>query len=254
MLHAHHTCCASSQPILACYDSISAALAEEPLFTDVKGVLTAQVSAWAARGKLPLGADMTAAIQRMRLKDAALTGAALSLAGQPSLNGRSVSAEQESMLRMQYAMAIIRLVNGISDSAQKGTVAKSVAHLAETAGVRGAASQHCCSLGSNPLLSSHGVQRDECRQHAGSACRKYTGQRWHATAGLPRILVDVRHEASHNELPSLALLRLAAGTALAWLAHSYWQAQADHVTLRKAQIVELIKVWFGLCKPSSYHI
>lgn len=26
-------------------------------------------------------------------------------------------------------------------------------------------------------------------------------------AGLPRILVDLRHEATHNELPSLATLR-----------------------------------------------
>ena len=103
--------------------------------------MTAQVSAWEARGKLPLGADMTAAIQRMRLRDAALTGAAPLLVGQPSPQGQSVSAEQESMLRMQYALAIIRLVNGISDSAQKGTVAKSVAHLAETAGACHAALQ-----------------------------------------------------------------------------------------------------------------
>ena len=77
-------------------------------------------------------------------------------------------------------------------------------------------------------------------------CRRHTGQRCCAAVGLPRILVDVRHEASHNELPSLALLRLAADSALTWLAHSYWQAQADHVTLRKTQIVELIKVVFGL--------
>ena len=84
---------------------------------------------------------MTAAIHRMRLRDAEVTGAVPSLAGQPSQHGQSVSAEQESMLRMQYALAIIRLVNGISDSAQKGTMAKSVAHLAETAGVSGAASQ-----------------------------------------------------------------------------------------------------------------
>ncbi len=85
------------------------------------------MSAWEARGKLPLGADMTAAIQRMRLRDPALTSP-----GQQACQG--LSAEQESMLRMQYALAIIRLVNGISDSAQKGTVAKSVANLAETAG------------------------------------------------------------------------------------------------------------------------
>ena len=78
-------------------------------------------------------------------------------------------------------------------------------------------------------------------------CRRYIGQKCHAAVGLPRILVDVRHEASHNELPSLPLLRLAADSALTWLAHSYWQAQADHVALRKIQIVELIKVALGLC-------
>ena len=63
-----------------------------------------------------------------------------------------------------------------------------------------------------------------------------------ALAGLPRILVDIRHEASHNELPSLALLRLGAHSALTWLSQSYWQQQADHVTLRKSQIHELLQV------------
>ena len=135
--------------------------------------MMAQVSAWEARGKLPLGADMTAAIQRMRLRDAAVTGAAPSLVGQPSLQGQSVSADQESMLRMQYALAIIRLVNGISDSAQKGTVAKSVAHLAETAGACNSALQECDSLGSvsmtHSLIRSHcprrGRMQASCQQH-----------------------------------------------------------------------------------------
>lgn len=68
-----------------------------------------------------------------------------------------------------------------------------------------------------------------------------------AAEGLPRILVDVRHEASHNELPSLALLRLAADAALTWLSQSYWQQQADHVTLRKSQIIELLKVRIPCC-------
>ena len=90
-----------------------------------------QVAAWEARGKLPLGADMTAAIQRMHLRDPASASSST-----PGKGGSAqVSEDQESMLRMQYAMAIIRLVNGISDSAQKGNVAKSVAHLAESAGV-----------------------------------------------------------------------------------------------------------------------
>lgn len=37
--------------------------------------------------------------------------------------------------------------------------------------------------------------------------------------------MDVRHEASHNELPNLALLRLAAEHGLIWLRNSYWQRQ-----------------------------
>ena len=40
----------------------------------------------------------------------------------------------EMQLRLQYAMAIIRLVNGIADSAQKKKVASSVAALATNVG------------------------------------------------------------------------------------------------------------------------
>lgn len=40
----------------------------------------------------------------------------------------------ELQLRLQYSMTLVRLVNGISDSAQKGRVASSVAALAEDAG------------------------------------------------------------------------------------------------------------------------
>lgn len=43
-------------------------------------------------------------------------------------------AVSETLLRMQYAMAVIRVVNGIADSAQKGKVATSVASLASFAG------------------------------------------------------------------------------------------------------------------------
>ena len=40
--------------------------------------------------------------------------------------------------------------------------------------------------------------------------------------GLPSVLVDVRHEATHNHLPSLQLLRHSAQLALEWLTESYW--------------------------------
>ncbi len=41
-------------------------------------------------------------------------------------------------------------------------------------------------------------------------------------AGLPQLLVDVRHAATHGEAPSLQLLRLAARQALDWLRAAYW--------------------------------
>lgn len=41
-------------------------------------------------------------------------------------------------------------------------------------------------------------------------------------AGLSRLLVDIRHESTHNELPSLPTLQLAARQALDWLVSQYW--------------------------------
>ena len=57
------------------------------------------------------------------------------------------------------------------------------------------------------------------------------------------MLVDIRHEATHNELPSLALLRVAAGRALDWLRASYWQRQADHIAAEHSRIRQLLQVF-----------
>ncbi len=40
--------------------------------------------------------------------------------------------------------------------------------------------------------------------------------------GLPNWIVDLRHDAAHNELPSLVPLRLAAKTLLGFLMEKYW--------------------------------
>jgi hypothetical protein len=48
--------------------------------------------------------------------------------------------------------------------------------------------------------------------------------------GLPSWIVDLRHEASHKELPSLCTLRLAASFLLDYLAERYWRAQDDQLT------------------------
>lgn len=85
-----------------------------------------QVKAWEARGRLPLGAEITACLHELHMRDQGY-GATVGASSQPT-------SEPESLLRLQYAMLVIRLVNGISDSSQKGRVAMSVANLAEDAG------------------------------------------------------------------------------------------------------------------------
>lgn len=43
------------------------------------------------------------------------------------------------------------------------------------------------------------------------------------TIGLPATFVELRHQATHEQLPSLARLRVAAEKALAWIWDYYWQ-------------------------------
>lgn len=41
--------------------------------------------------------------------------------------------------------------------------------------------------------------------------------------GLPASFVELRHEATHGDLPSLVVLRRAAERALEWLWNDYWK-------------------------------
>uniref|UniRef100_A0A1D1ZK34 Ribosomal biogenesis protein LAS1L n=2 Tax=Anthurium amnicola TaxID=1678845 RepID=A0A1D1ZK34_9ARAE len=43
--------------------------------------------------------------------------------------------------------------------------------------------------------------------------------------GMPRMVIDIRHESSHRDLPSLPLVRLASTKALDWLKSHYWEPQ-----------------------------
>ncbi|CAL5013300.1 unnamed protein product [Urochloa decumbens] len=47
--------------------------------------------------------------------------------------------------------------------------------------------------------------------------------------GIPRVLVDIRHESSHRNLPSLRLLRLASIKAFDWLKCIYWDSQTNSI-------------------------
>ncbi|KAF7822193.1 pre-rRNA-processing protein las1 isoform X2 [Senna tora] len=47
--------------------------------------------------------------------------------------------------------------------------------------------------------------------------------------GIPRMLIDVRHEGSHRELPSLQVVRSASVKALDWLKSYYWEPQSKAI-------------------------
>lgn len=47
------------------------------------------------------------------------------------------------------------------------------------------------------------------------------------TIGLPATFVELRHQATHEQLPSLAKLRSAARKALGWIWEYYWRQLAD---------------------------
>nr|AAL91200.1 unknown protein [Arabidopsis thaliana]AAO00916.1 unknown protein [Arabidopsis thaliana] len=51
--------------------------------------------------------------------------------------------------------------------------------------------------------------------------------------GIPRKLIDLRHEGSHRELPALSVLRDAADEALEWLKSYYWEQQKYQIPLKR---------------------
>jgi hypothetical protein len=131
-----------------------------------------RVIAWRQRGRIPLAVDITSALVYTFLRDPIAPRAHL------RSHQQVLIAASESTLQSEYALTIIRFVNGVTDSVQKGKVAASVSRHAEF-------------------------------------------------AGLHPLLVDVRHQSTHNSLASLHSLRLAAAHALSWLQQNYWDAQAS---------------------------
>eukprot|EP00892_Ulva_mutabilis_P011472 jgi/Ulvmu1/8698/UM047_0038.1 len=152
--------------------------------TAVQAGLSA-VMGWRRRGKLPLGIDVTAMLLATSLNDPHGPGPCIS-SKQPTASGMQASLQNE------YSLTIIRLVNGVSDSCQKGKVAGSVSKNADN-------------------------------------------------AGLHPMLVDVRHEATHNHIPSLHMLRLAASHALSWLYLNYWSAQNDRYCAAVSDAVTVLQ-------------
>lgn len=54
------------------------------------------------------------------------------------------------------------------------------------------------------------------------------------TIGLPATFVELRHQATHEQLPSLAKLRSAAKKALDWIWNYYWKHLVDESAAAKS--------------------
>jgi len=61
-----------------------------------------------------------------------------------------------------------------------------------------------------------------------------------ARLGIPQWLVDLRHEATHASLPSLATLRMGAQHLLDWLYRGYWEKQAQDLESAAAAATHLL--------------
>ncbi|XP_050377091.1 uncharacterized protein LOC126794421 [Argentina anserina] len=52
--------------------------------------------------------------------------------------------------------------------------------------------------------------------------------------GIPRSLIDIRHEGSHRELPALQVVRTASMKALDWLKYYYWEPQKNAIPFQSS--------------------
>ena len=66
--------------------------------------------------------------------------------------------------------------------------------------------------------------------------------------GLPDWLVDLRHEATHANLPSLEVLRAGHKFALDWLQIHYWESQIVEFGKRDGELIMLLQEYAKLCK------
>ncbi|XP_039060417.1 uncharacterized protein LOC120204384 isoform X2 [Hibiscus syriacus] len=55
--------------------------------------------------------------------------------------------------------------------------------------------------------------------------------------GIPRRLIDVRHEGSHRDLPALTIARDSSVVALNWLKSYYWEPQKKQISFHRDGIV-----------------
>lgn len=158
------------------WQDVHAALFSDDVYAQQRAL--SRVAAWRSRAQLPVAISATAQLLEIQLHERM---------AQHHHHGVGIASRSHMELSLQYSAAIVRCVNGLVDSAQKGTYAMAVSGLAQR-------------------------------------------------IGIPLWIVDLRHESTHNQMPSLPVLRFAAQHLLAWLRSNYWLKQEE---LLRSQVLQL---------------
>lgn len=88
----------------------------------------------------------------------------------------------------------------------------------------------------------------------GMDCRRTSVAARSARVGLPRTLVDARHEATHASLPSPVASREASTSALDWIEERYTRAQARAVEDKRNQTVQLARTAWTARSTRSFQL
>ena len=149
----------------------------------------ARVAGWKLRGNLPHAIESTALLLDAREHHHAAAAASTAVASQTPSFPRGAPPTSEFCVRAVYAAAVARFVTGF------------------------------CDMG-----------RARERRGGALAAEGGTGSMWDVARGLgmPGHFVVVRHEATHEEMPSLARLVRTADEALEWLWEVFWARLGEH--------------------------
>lgn len=164
------------------WQDVHAALFSDDVYAQQRAL--SRVAAWRSRAQLPVAISATVQLLEIQLHERI---------AQHHHHGVGVASRSHMELSLQYSAAVVRCVNGLVDSAQKGTYAMAVSGLAQR-------------------------------------------------IGIPLWIVDLRHESTHNQMPSLPVLRFAAQHLLAWLRSNYWFKQEELLRMQVLQLGDALQV------------
>lgn len=191
---------------------------------DQRRLAVARVSMWMQRGNCPHMVESTALLMAAILSDEEQTGIA-------STAGTSAGTGTSRMSSSGMATAIARGVDGIGVMSSSYAVRAAysaafsrfvffpllsplpfLSHLSPPPVPSSVVERLTASRFVTGLLDSH---QDKTRKMSMYGVAK--------SVGLPATFVELRHQATHEQLPSLTRLRTAAKKGLEWIWEYYWK-------------------------------